>query len=84
MTTWDIKNARGAKEAGARIGREGMSKAVIKAVDEFDGSYKGAMELAGKLKAVAQAARSDQYWQEKVDDGYMKMLYDLRNASQPK
>ncbi len=58
------------KKAGGILGREGMSKAVIEAVADFDGSYKGAMVLAGRLKAVAQAAKADSYWSCFVEDGY--------------
>ena len=36
------------KKWGKSVGRDGMSEAAIKAVADFDGSYKGAMELAGK------------------------------------
>ena len=58
------------KKAGEVLGREGLSKAVIEAVAGFDGSYKGAMVLAGRLKAVAQAAKADGYWSGMIDDGY--------------
>lgn len=63
------------KKWGHAVGREGMSKAAIKAVEEFDGSYKGAMELAGKMKAIAQAASCDDYWSEKVNRGYQNQLW---------
>ena len=62
------------QEWGAAVGREGMSLAAIKAVNEFDGSYIGAMVLAGKLKAISQAARCDEYWSEKVHRGYNQQL----------
>ncbi len=55
---------------GAALGREGMSERVIAAVGEFDGSYKGAMRLAGRLKAIGQMAGCDEYWREQVDRGY--------------
>lgn len=51
---------------GAQVGREGMSKEAIAAVNEFDGSYKGAMILAGRMKAIAQAAGCDEYWAVKL------------------
>jgi hypothetical protein len=63
---------------GNLVGRKGMSKEVISAVREFDGSYKGAMELAGRLKAIAQAAGCDEYWSEKVGRGYHKQLCKAR------
>lgn len=70
MTVRDMQNAKRLKEFGALIQREGMSERVINAVSEFDGSYKGAMRLAGRLKAIAQMANSDDYWKEQVDKGY--------------
>lgn len=72
MANFDWKTMR---KWGGLVGRDGMSLAAIKAVDEFDGSYKGAMELAGKMKAIAQAAGCDEYWGEKVGRGYQKQLW---------
>lgn len=72
------------KKAGDALGREGLSKAVIEAVAGFDGSYKGAMVLAGRLKAVAQAAKADSYWSGMVDDGYHRerhLMADRLTAS---
>ena len=66
---------------GGSVGREGMSKAAIKAVDEFDGSYKGAMILAGQMKAIAQAAAGDDYWSEQVGKGYSKQLWVAEMAN---
>ena len=60
---------------GKSVGREGMSLEAIKAVEEFDGSYKGAMILAGKMKAIAQAAGCDDYWSEKVSKGYHSLYF---------
>jgi hypothetical protein len=64
---------------GAKVGRDGMSEAAIKAVEEFDGSHKGAMELAGRMKAIAQAAGCDEYWSEKVGHGYHKQFCTARH-----
>ena len=58
------------KATGDKLGREGMSQRVIAAVSEFDGSYKGAMRLAGRLKAISQMAAADEYWREQVDHGF--------------
>lgn len=51
------------------IGREGLSLSVIEMVDQFDGSYKGAIELCGKLSVIAKACSFDSYWHEKVLKG---------------
>jgi hypothetical protein len=72
MSAFDMKISAELRKAGAKLGREGLSLAVIDAVRQFDGSYKAAMVLAGRLKAVAHAAKADGYWSEKVEDGYFK------------
>lgn len=78
----DIRKYATMKRWGKSVGREGMSEAAIKAVEEFDGSYKGAMELAGKMKAIAQASTSDDYWSEKVSRGYHQQLWIAGNHNQ--
>jgi hypothetical protein len=62
--------AKELKAAGDDLGRAGLSQRVIDLIAEFDGSYKGAMKLAGRLKAIAGAAKFDGYWTEQVDDGF--------------
>ncbi len=57
------------RKAGEILGREGLSKEVIKHVEEFDGSYKGAMKLAGQLSVIAKMATFDGYWTEKTLSG---------------
>lgn len=65
-----MQHANTLRARGEQLGREGMSRRVIDAVAEFDGSYKGAMRLAGRLKAVCQMAASDDYWREQVARGF--------------
>lgn len=77
MSIQHLEEAKELRKHGDRIGRVGMSQYVIKAVDEFDGSYKGAMKLAGKLKAVTLAAKCDQYWDEMWRRGYTKALFEI-------
>lgn len=74
MSLVRLEWAKKLKTVGANIGREGMSKLAIEAVGEFDGSYKGAMILSGRLKAIAQMANADDYWSEQVDKGFQKEL----------
>jgi hypothetical protein len=81
MSDIRLKWNRELRLSGAALGREGLSLAAIAAVKEFDGSYKGAMVLAGRLKAVAQAAGYDGYWSEKVDDGFQKQRQILFSES---
>lgn len=74
MTILSLEWSKRLRKVGSEIGREGMSLRVIAAVGEFDGSYKGAMQLAGRLKAIAQMARCDEYWSEQVDKGFRREL----------
>ena len=61
-----------ARELAKKLKRAGVSEQVIKAINEFDGSYKGAMELCGKLVFWADASTFDDYWQEQVQKGLNK------------
>jgi hypothetical protein len=61
------------KAHGSKIGRAAMSQKVIEAVAAFNRagqSPKAAMELAGRLKAVASMATGDEYWREKMENGF--------------
>jgi hypothetical protein len=62
------------RELGEQLGREGVSKEVVKAIGGWDGSYKGAMELCGKLVLWADASTFDDYWQEQVQRGLSKEI----------
>lgn len=74
MSVSRLEWAKQLRAKGQLLGREGMSQRVIAAVGEFDGSYKGAMRLAGRLKAIAQMAGADDYWSEQVDHGFQAEL----------
>ena len=78
MTIQDLQESKTLRKEGERLGRIGMSEYVKKAVSDFDGSYKGAMKLAGKLKAITRAAKSDCYWDEMVGRGYNRALFDIQ------
>lgn len=70
--TTRISDAAKFRAEGQRIGREGMSKRVMEAVTQWRAAgetYKGAMLLAGRLKAIAAMASNDEYWREQVDKG---------------
>lgn len=73
------------KGEGERLGRAGLAERVIQLVKEFeaDGSYKGAIALAGRMHAIAIACKYDVYWQEKASDGYRRELFDLRKVLKP-
>jgi hypothetical protein len=61
-----------ARKVGELLGREGVSDHVIKAIEGWDGSCKGAMELCGKLTLWADVSTFDDYWQEQVQRGIEK------------
>lgn len=66
------------KAMGEALGREGMSLRVIDAVNEFHangGTFRGAIYLAGRLKAIAAMATADEYWREKMLDGFEAELH---------
>lgn len=75
------------KKSGKRAGRQGLSERVFCLVDEFNKpenrSYKNAMVLAGKLKAIAQAAEFDGYWSEKTSIGFNQESNDLTRIELP-
>lgn len=81
----NIKDFVALKKQGARLGRAGLSKRVFTLVDEFNReenrSYKNAMVLAGKLKAIAQAAKFDSYWDEKMSSGFQFEKQDLESVT---
>lgn len=68
---------------GARLGRRGISERIFTLVDEFNKnrSYKNAVVLAGKMKAIAVACKYDCYWDEKCSTGYNFEKYDLECVS---
>lgn len=86
----NLADNRKLKAMGAALDREGMSERVIEAVQEFqvEGStYRGAIFLAGRLKAIAAMTAADEYWREKMNDGFRhelrKPLPDAQKQVQP-
>jgi len=77
MSIFALEWSKELRGRGEKLGREGLSLRVIELIEEFDGSYKGAMILAGHLKAIAQAAKFDEYWSEKVDIGFHNEMTHL-------
>lgn len=77
MRPYKIKDAR---VAGQLIGRAGLSQRVIQAVNDFDGSYKGAMQLAGRLSVIADMSTFDSYWEEKTYKGIMEELENMKHV----
>lgn len=67
------------REVGELLGREGVSKLAKVFIDECNGSYKGVMELSGKLSVLAKMATFDEYWNEQVVRGEQKALYKIES-----
>ena len=65
------------RKYGVKVNRKGMSETAIEAVNNFDGSYKGAMQLCGELSLIAKAATCDDYWLEQVQRGERKMEFKI-------
>lgn len=61
------------KKAGAHLGRKGLSKRVLEITEELvkAPSYKEAITVAGRMKALAIAAEYDHYWDEKMTKGFI-------------
>ena len=57
---------------GCKLGRVGMAKMAQDCIEHYDGSYKGVMELCGKLSVIAKMATCDDYWEEQVSRGVRK------------
>lgn len=77
MSVLQIEWSRRLKKAGEVLRRDGLSQRAAKIMVDLvttTGSYKEAMVAAGRLKAIAAAARYDHYWTEKVDDGFHKEM----------
>jgi hypothetical protein len=59
------------------MGRETISVYVIDLINNFDGSYKGAIELCGQLSVMAKVCSFDDYWNEQVNRGIRKVEHSL-------
>lgn len=68
------------RDYGGKLGRQGLSLEAQKAVNEYDGSYKGVMELCGKLSLIARAATFDDYWHEQVERGERKQEFEIEKV----
>lgn len=80
MAIRHLEEARDLRKQGARLGRAGMSQRVIQLVLQYvdEGmSYKKAIELTGRIHAIAIATRADEYWNEKMRAGYAAELHDI-------
>lgn len=76
------------RELGDQLERSGVADEALKAINNFDGSYKSAMELCGKLTVIADMSTFDDYWLEQVNRGVSTMTDSLcevsRKINEPK
>lgn len=84
MAIRSLEIAKSLRLEGKRLGRAGLAERVFTLVDEFNNnrSYKNAIVLAGKLKAIAQACKYDGYWDEKCSAGFDFEARDIACVSQ--
>ena len=81
-----LKWAKELRIEGERLGRAGMSERVLAVVVDFANSgmsYKEAMILAGRMKAISHAAKCDGYWDEQVSKGYHREMHDITRFTSP-
>lgn len=59
------------REAGKLLGRAGISAEILKICEEVakSGSYKDAINAAGKISVLFDSATCDEYWREKSNHG---------------
>lgn len=83
MSIYHLEVAKKLKLEGKRLGRAGLAERVFTLVDEFNKNrtYKNAIVLAGKLKAISQACKSDSYWDEKCSMGFQFESQGLEEVS---
>lgn len=71
------------REAGKILDRSGISQRIIQiAGDIAGGTYKDAIEKAGQIYELVEAATCDEYWTEKSMKGKLleqMVLTDLKN-----
>lgn len=82
MSLSDLKTSKELRYEGKRLGREGLALLALEMVEEFikkDNSYKGVIQLAGKLKVICQASKYDSYWDEQVWKGFNHADNRIRN-----
>jgi hypothetical protein len=60
------------RRTGSKLGREGMSLLAQEFLADYDGSYKGIIELAGKLSLIVKMTTCDEYWNEQAERGIHK------------
>ena len=64
------------RKAGEVLGRGGISQRIIElSKDIAEGSYKNAIEKAGRISVLVESATFDEYWNEKAKKGKQNEEY---------
>ena len=75
MAIQSIEESKTLKKYGSLLGREGLALRIQEICEAVpNGSYKEAIEAAGKIMALAKACKYDCYWEEKMSKGYYDEL----------
>lgn len=77
MSIQSLRDSKDLRRSFEKFGRAGISQRIIDLVTEFykgPQSYFGAIQLAGRLRALAQCAGADSYWNEKQGVGFRMEL----------
>ena len=73
-----MMNIKTKRKAGKILDRGGISQRIIQlAKDISKGTYKNAIEKAGQISVLVDAATYDEYWDEKASIGKGKECYIL-------
>ena len=73
------------RQAGEILGRGGISQRIIElAQDISEGTYKNAIEKAGQIHELVEAASFDEYWHEKASIGMRRECGVMNSLSSGK
>lgn len=79
MSIRSIEESKIIKKYGCVLGREKIALRIIELCKEVakEENYKNSIKAAGKIRVLAMACKFDDYWEEKMLDGY---YHELRLA----
>ena len=84
MAIKSIQNSKTLKKYGKKLGRALIAEMVIGICKDvhLGGGYKAAIIALGELRALSEACKYDQYWEEKMLEGFNKMLEIAQRETQ--
>lgn len=76
-----LEDSKILRDSFKRFGRPGISERIQRLAVEFakEPTYFKAIHLAGRLRALALAARADSYWDEKQGIGFNDEVWWLKH-----